>query len=114
MRRAMNFMTKLIVDGDTWILKVMGDVDTRTPKMLQFTEILEKLEKAQANSLTIDLSEAEIIGSPGLRLLLKAKRELSRKDIEIILNNPSSHMRRLFRIMQFEQIFVIRENLVYC
>lgn len=110
----MNFMTKLILDGDTWILKLTGDVDTRVLKLIQFSEILEKLEKAQANSLIIDLSEAEIIGSPGLRLLLKAKRELSRKDIEVILDNPSSHLRRLFRIMRFEQIFVIRENLVYC
>ena len=114
MRRAMNFMTKLILDGDNWILKLMGDVDTRVLKLLQFSEILEKLEKAEAKSLIIDLSEAEIIGSPGLRLLLKAKRELSRNDIEVILNNPSSHMRRLFRIMRFEQIFIIRENLVYC
>ena len=110
----MNFMTKLILDDDTWILKLIGTIDARVPRLLQFTELSEKLAQAEATSLTIDLSEAVIIDSCGLRLLLEAKKELVKKDIEVILYNPSAHMRRLFRIMQFDQLFIIKDDLIYC
>ncbi|MCB0211862.1 MAG: STAS domain-containing protein [Anaerolineae bacterium] len=106
-------MTRLISDNDTWMLKLIGDIDVRASKLLEFSQISQKLENVEASSLTIDLSEAEIIDSSGLRLLLEAKKELSRKNIEIILNNPSAHMCRLFRIMQLDQIFVIRGDLAW-
>lgn len=114
LRQIMDFMTKLILDGDTWILKLIGSIDVRVPRVLQFSDLSDKLEQAQARSLTIDLSEAVIIDSSGLRLLLEAKKELVRKDIEVILYNPSAHMRRLFRIMQFDQLFIIKDDLIYC
>lgn len=114
MIQIMDFKTKLIMDGDTWILKLIGSIDSRVPKVLQFTDLADKLEKAEAKSLTIDLSEAVIIDSSGLRLLLEAKKELIRKDIEVVLYNPSAHMRRLFRIMQFDQLFIIKDDLIYC
>lgn len=106
-------MTSLVRHEDSWVLKLVGDVDTRAAKLIYFSEISEKLKALQATTLIIDLSEAEIVDSTGLGLLLEAKKELSRQNIEVVLSNPSAHMRRLFAIMQFDQLFSIHGNSIY-
>lgn len=103
------FTTKMILQENTWTLKLTGDVDARTTRIIRFADISEQLDAANAQCLIIDLDEVELIDSSGLRLLLDAKKELSKRDIEVVLKNPSNHMRRLFRIMQFDQLFKINQ-----
>lgn len=57
--------------------------------------------------LVIDLTETKYIDSQGLEFLLGLHKKLSDQNVHIILQNPNLHLRRLFRIMQFERIFEI-------
>jgi anti-anti-sigma factor len=58
-------------------------------------------------TLVVDLTEVEYIDSQGLKFLLDLHKKLSEQNLTIILQNPTPHLRRLFRIMQFERIFEI-------
>ena len=106
--------TELIQNGDTWTLRLMGSIDTDTRQLMwsvgSSAALLQKLMAANAKKLFIDLKLAERFDSHGLRLLLNAQKEFSRENIQIVLKNPNSHLKRLFQIMRFDQVFVIEYN----
>lgn len=106
--------TELARNGEAWTLKLIGSVDSGTTDLMWFTDssasLLEELVEADAKKLIVDLTRANSIDSHGLRLLLNAYREFSKKDIQIILQNPNPHLKRLFRIMQFDRVFTVEED----
>lgn len=103
--------TELTRQSDVWILKLNGNVDSNTTHLMWFTDsstsLLNELTQARIKKLLIDLTNLEFIDSHGLRVLLNAHQEFSNANIEIILHNPNSHLKRLLRIMQFDRVFVI-------
>ena len=104
--------TELIQNSaDTWTLKLIGSIDSDTRRLMWSVEnsaaLLETLIAANAKKLVIDLAQAERFDSHGLRLLLNAQKEFSKKNMQIVLKNPNSHLNRLFQIMQFDTVFVI-------
>ena len=101
-------MTKLTQDNCVWTLTLRGNVNARTSYVIHFADILKHLVEDQAHLLVIDLTAVEVIDAYGLRLLLAAKKEFSEQDIQIVLQNPNAHLRRLFRIMQFDRVFNVK------
>jgi anti-anti-sigma factor len=104
--------TELVDNGDyTWTLKLVGSVDSDTRHLMWSVEssqvLLEKLLEAKATELSIDLALADQFDSHGLRLLLNAQKEFSKENVQIILKNPNSHLKRLFQIMLFDRVFTI-------
>ena len=103
--------TELIRNSNAWTLKLIGNLDSDTSHLMWSVEssasLLKELLQAGADKLFIDLFATESVDSHGLRHLLNAHKEFSKEDVEIVLQNPNSHLRRLFRIMQFDRIFVI-------
>lgn len=103
--------TELARNGDAWTLKLIGSVDSGTTHLMWFTDssasLLEELVEANAKKLIVDLTHANAIDSHGLRLLLHAHKEFSEENIQIILQNPNPHLKRLFRIMQFDRVFTV-------
>ena len=106
--------TDLIRNNERWVLKLVGNLDSDTSHLMwcadSSTSLLKELTQAGVRKLCIDLTATESVDSQGLRLLLNAHKEFSKEEIQIILQNPNSHLRRLFRIMQFDRIFVIEAN----
>ena len=106
--------TELTRQSDVWILKLNGHVDSNTAHLMWLTDnsvsLLKELTQARVKKLSIDLTHLEFIDSHGLRVLLNAHKEFSSENIQIVLQNPNPHLKRLLRIMQFDRIFVIESN----
>lgn len=106
--------TQLARNGDVWTLKLIGSVDSGTAHLMWFSDssfaLLKELVQADAKKLYIDLAAADSIDSQGLRQLLGAHTEFSRENVQIILQNPNPHLKRLFRIMQFDRVFVVESD----
>lgn len=103
--------TKLIRHSDDWTLELSGNVDANTAHLMWIAEsgepLLKEMTQAQVKRLIVDLTEVEFIDSHGLRNLLNAHRDFSGQNIQIVLQNPNSHLKRLLRIMQFDRVFII-------
>ncbi len=106
--------TELTRQSDVWILKLNGNVDLNSAHLMWFTDnsasLLKELMQARVKKLSIDLTNLEFIDSHGLRVLLNAHKEFSSENIQIVLQNPNPHLKRLLRIMQFDRIFAIESN----
>jgi anti-anti-sigma factor len=109
-----NLSTELTRDNDTWILKLEGYVDSRTAHLMwsadSSTSLLQEMTQAHVKKLLIDLTGVEFIDSHGLRVLLNAHKDFSNEDVQIVLQNPNPHLKRLLRIMQFDRVFEIESN----
>ena len=104
--------TTLTHESDnTWILALNGTVDSTTQDSVwpdnDILTLLDNLVESGSERLVIDLTTVDRCDSHGLRLFLDAHRILSAKDIQIVLRNPNSHLQRLFRIMEFDRVFII-------
>jgi len=99
---------------ETWSLAMVGSVDLENYLLLSTIEsnvILTRLAEVQTRRLIIDLAAADQFASLGLQLLLLLYKQLSKKNIQVILRNPNPHLRQMLRIMQFDQIFsVVSDN----
>lgn len=106
--------TELIRNKDDWTLKLIGSLDLNTSHLMWCVDssasLLKEMVQAGVKVLQVDLTKTTSVDSHGLRLLLGAQKDFSRQDVKIVLQNPNSHLRRLFRIMQFDRIFVIEAN----
>ena len=106
--------TELTRQSDVWILKLNGNVDLNSAHLMWFTDngasLIKELTQARVTKLSIDLTNLEFIDSHGLRVLLNAHKEFSSENIQVVLQNPNPHLKRLLRIMQFDRIFVIESN----
>ncbi len=59
-------------------------------------------------SCTLDFGALDYISSAGLGVLLGAQRRLSASGQGLVLQNMNQHVRELFRIAGFDQVFEIR------
>ncbi|MBI1879357.1 MAG: STAS domain-containing protein [Chloroflexi bacterium] len=109
-----NLSIELTRDSDAWLLKLKGNVDSSTIHLLWSTDsgasLLKEMSQAHIKKLLIDLTNVEFIDSHGLRVLLNAHKDFSNENIQIVLQNPNPHLKRLLRIMQFDRVFVIESN----
>jgi anti-sigma B factor antagonist len=106
--------TKLSRQSDIWLLKLNGNIDSATAPLMWSTDnsaaLVQEMVQAQVKKLAIDLTDVDFIDSHGLRVLLNAHKDFSHENIQIILQNPNPHLKRLLRIMQFDRVFVIETN----
>lgn len=106
--------TELTRDSNAWLLKLKGHVDSSTAPLMWSTDnsdsLLKEMSQAHIKKLLIDLTNVEFIDSHGLRILLNTHKDFSNENIQIVLQNPNPHLKRLLRIMQFDRVFVIESN----
>jgi anti-anti-sigma factor len=96
-----------------WVLEFAATPDQRNFQLASvkdLTPVLEYLLQLQAHKLTIDLAATERLDSQALQLLLVMQRQFSKEKIQVVLRNPSVHLRRLLRVMQFDRVFEIEED----
>ncbi|GIK37958.1 MAG: hypothetical protein BroJett011_17910 [Chloroflexota bacterium] len=93
-----------------WLLEFFGTIDQGV--FLQITDtkipaILKILEQSEVGKLIVDLTTTGDFDSRGLEFLRQMHRQLAGRNIPIILHNPSTHLRQVLRIMQFDRMFGI-------
>ena len=114
-QKAGSMMTPAIVKithtGNTWVLKIIGSIDITNHHLLWSIDtqqsLLEDMVEADADKFIIDLSETERIDSQGLRHLYDIYRLFVSTNIQVVLQNPNSHLLRVFRIIQLDKVFEI-------
>lgn len=93
--------------NDVWTLTFSDDVTASPPSRAWLVEIVKEAVEAQIQSLVIDLNATRTIDSQWLKFLLDIRNECSIVNIQVVLQNPNQHLRQLFRIMQFDRVFLI-------
>ncbi|MCL4297768.1 MAG: STAS domain-containing protein [Anaerolineae bacterium] len=95
---------------DAWWLAINGVIE---PELLHFSQaidnqtLVQKVVAAQAQKFVIDLSTLSSFDSRGLLLLLLLYKQLSDKNIPLVLRNPNAYLQRILRIMQVDHFFEI-------
>ena len=87
--------------SDTGEVRLSGRLDSS-----QVDRARESLGAVQV-SATVDFKNLDYISSAGLGLLLGTQKRLREAGKELKLVNLNSHIREIFRIAGFDQIFVI-------
>lgn len=101
-------MTELTHQNGQWTLKLYGDINARTSPTIWGDEIIRCLLAASAQRLVIDLVAVAGIDAYGLRFLLKLRRALAQYNIQVVLQNPGANLRKLFKILRFDDAFEIK------
>ena len=73
--------------------------------------VFDTPQVAGAARLTIDLTDVEFVDSAGLAVLARARRDRGLSGGSVTLIRPrSDDAMRVFRLTQFDQIFVMRDS----
>ncbi|MCB0155149.1 MAG: STAS domain-containing protein [Anaerolineae bacterium] len=98
-------MPDLIQRGDSWILYLPRQFPASPESWV--TAILNTVRQTHAQSLIIDLTNIETIDTRGLSLIITLQKVMAQEYIVIALRKPNRHLCDLFRIMQFDHLFII-------
>ena len=90
-------------NGNALTIAVEGRLDTVTAPELE-KELKGSL--GEADALTLDLEKLEYISSAGLRVLLSAHKEMSKKG-GMTVKNPNEIVREVFDVTGFIDILMI-------
>ena len=87
------------------ILGLLGRLDSNTSPEFE-KKIFEVIEDG-TKSLIVDFESLDYISSAGLRVLLKATKELKRSDEKIVLCSMKEYIKEVFEIAGFVSLFPI-------
>lgn len=90
------------------ILSMKGRLDSSTSD--EFEKNLLALVGSGEARFILDLKELDYISSAGLRVLLKAAKELKRKDGRICLCSVKDYVREIFEMSGFVAFLPIHSN----
>lgn len=76
-----------------------------------FREMIQKMMESKASENIMDLSDVEFIDSAGLGMLLLARDEISKSDMNLILRSPKGQVKRMFLVARFDQMFEIEDDI---
>ncbi|MCX6937040.1 MAG: STAS domain-containing protein [Verrucomicrobia bacterium] len=72
------------------------------------TELLAHLDKeAAATTVIADLSNAKVVDSQGLNLLIALLRETERRKLKFRVENPHPEIRRMFTLLNLNTRFAL-------
>ncbi|MEJ2229909.1 MAG: STAS domain-containing protein [Nitrospirales bacterium] len=95
--------------GSVIILSLKGRLDASTSKVVE-ESLLNKINNTQERLFVVDFKQLDYISSAGLRVLLVAAKILKSKNGKIVLANLNDHLKRIFEITGFREIFPIFQN----
>lgn len=87
------------------ILGLLGRLDSNTSP--EFEEKLFGVINDGTRSVIVDFDNLDYISSAGLRVLLKAAKELKRSDGKIVLCSMKDYIKEVFEIAGFVSVFPI-------
>src|ERR1700738_2734075 len=96
---------KLETVGGCKILRVGGRIDFESA--LDFEQRINSMIQEEGDCFIIELSEAELLSSAGLRVLLSTAKRISHRNASLGLAAPSHVVRQVFEISHFNLLFKI-------
>ena len=97
------------LDGGAPVVSVMGEVDRATAPRLE--RKLVATAEEQTGDVIVDLRGCRFLDSMGLKVLLATKERLDQSDRRLALVVADSHVMRIFKLTQFDELFEIYPSL---
>ena len=101
----MNYSSKIVDDSNEISLSgrfTFSDHGT-------FRTMIGEMEDSGSRRHVIDLSQIEFIDSAGLGMLLLARDEGKRKNLDVSLRRPQGQVKRMLEVARFDTMFNIEE-----
>ena len=90
------------------VFKIKGRLDSKTST--EFEEKIIEASKGGAKSMIFDFKNLEYISSAGLRVILKATKEIKKINGLIVLCSMQDYVREVFEIAGFDTFLTIEET----
>jgi anti-sigma B factor antagonist len=95
--------------NDTDVFKLIGRLDSNTSPDLE-KKIFNAIEDGAINMI-LDFENLDYISSAGLRVILKATKDLKRSDGMIVLCSMQDYVKEVFEIAGFDSFLPIASNM---
>jgi anti-sigma B factor antagonist len=90
------------------VFKVKGRLDSKTSS--EFEDKITESFKNSAKNMIFDFNDLEYVSSAGLRVILKAKKEMKRINGMIVLCRMQDYVKEVFEIAGFDTFLNIEET----
>ena len=90
------------------VFKIKGRLDSRTSP--EFEEKISVASKNGAQKMIFDFADLEYISSAGLRVVLKAAKDMKRIDGAVVLCSMQDYVREVFEIAGFDSFLPIEPS----
>jgi anti-sigma B factor antagonist len=104
------FSVTVTTDGDRATVSLCGELDMSGVDRARTA--IEQAEASSAGLLILDLSQLEFIDSTGLEVVLRAARRAHDAGRRLVVQRPSSYVRRLLEITAIDQSLDVVEDVV--
>lgn len=94
-------------DGEKQVIEVKGEIDIYSAPGFK-DKLYSRIDEGPGN-IILDLSALEYIDSMGLGILVGALKRIKEREGKIVVQNPRSNIRKLFRITGLDKVFIIEE-----
>lgn len=94
---------KMRKKGSVLLLELQGRLDTSTPREFE-AQLLNLIERGERH-LVFDLEQVEHVSSNGLRVLLRAFKQVTAVNGRMVFHSLNERVRRIFEIGGFTMIF---------
>ena len=100
---------KIRDNEDFKVVDIIGNLDTSTAPQLE--DELDKLIEKQINKIIVNLKELNYVSSSGLRVFLKAAKQLIPLKGKFKLSEPNATVKEILKISGFDTIIEVVDNL---
>ncbi|MEA2492849.1 MAG: anti-sigma factor antagonist [Thermoleophilaceae bacterium] len=104
------FSVTVSTDGDRATVCLCGELDLSGVDRAR--EAIERAEEDGANLVVLDLSALDFIDSTGLEVVLRAARRAHETGRRLIVQRPSSYVRRLLEMTAIDRSLDIVDDVV--
>ncbi len=94
--------------GDIKVFKIKGRLDSKTSP--EFEEKIIESSQDGTTKMIFDFKDLEYISSAGLRVILKATKEMKKTDGLIVLCSMQDYVKEVFEIAGFDTFLSIEET----
>jgi HptB-dependent secretion and biofilm anti anti-sigma factor len=74
---------------------------------VRFRQLVDEMKTNSIKNLVIDLGGVEFIDSAALGMLLIARDEAQKQNIQLTLRNPTGQLKKMFAVSKFDSLFNI-------
>ncbi len=93
---------------DINVLRIKGRLDSKTSP--EFEEKIAEASKNGTSKMILDFGELEYISSAGLRVVLKAAKDMKRIDGSVVLCSMQDYVKEVFEIAGFDTFLPIEPS----
>jgi len=94
--------------GSAWVLAVTGELDLRTSPELE--ERLDRVWKAGADLVILDLRQIEFMDSTGLRVLLSAHQRAQERGLRFALVKGADQVERVLTLTGVRDLLTVVDD----